>query len=84
MGRQDYLSGTREALTRLSQWFCYFPGCSRTVIEFVGGHPMFSVDAAHIHEAEPGVGRRGRDTSVTRTRRSAPPEVQHAAPRLRS
>lgn len=81
MGRQDYLSGTREALTRLSQGFCYFPGCSRTVIEFVGGHPMFSVD---IDAAEPGVGRRGRDTSVTRTRRSGPPEVQYAAPRLRS
>ena len=35
------------------------PKRSRTVVEIVGRHPMFSVEVAHIHAAESGISRPG-------------------------
>lgn len=56
-GPRAYGSGVEKALYRLSRGTCYYPNCSRRIIEVVEGEPMVAVDIAHVHGANSGSAR---------------------------
>lgn len=69
----SFSSGTEKALFRLALGKCYFPGCQKSVIEEVNGHPVVGVQIAHIRGAEPSSAR--YDPLMTDKERAAFPNL---------
>ncbi|WP_433531135.1 HNH endonuclease [Micromonospora sp. CA-263727] len=53
MASRNYPPAVRAALVSLSQGTCYYPGCPKKVLEFVGETPELNVDIAHICALKP-------------------------------
>lgn len=68
-GPRDYGTGTERALFHYSSGSCYFPGCTRPILENVEGIFVVAVDIAHIRGAKPGSAR--YDPTMTNDQRRA-------------
>jgi hypothetical protein len=68
-GPRDYSAGTERALFRLARGTCHFPECEAPILRLVDGHPVVSVEIAHIRGAQPGSAR--FDPSMTDPERAS-------------
>lgn len=58
---RKYTSNTEKALIQVAAGTCYFPGCSKKIIEEIDGEPIVALEIVQIRNAKPGTARFEKD-----------------------